>query len=123
VEHLFCDPEEKDRERLCIPYFADIRDSVKAKYGAVDNYLFDDALRKKIFEETVAEARSYWSVREEFWLEKILPWIGENILFICGHEHAKRFEKLVRSRGYDSALVDEYWKRELFSDYEKIWLR
>jgi len=116
IEHRFCDPVEADLRVLGIPYYAEVRERVKQKYG-VSGFILDPVLRKEIDCETAEITRSYWSLREEFWHARIEDRINLNILFICGHEHVKHFRALLRRRGHASKVVDPFWKKDIFSDY------
>jgi len=123
VDHIFCDPEEHERKVLGIPYYADVRECVKLKYGIKENFIFDNALRKKVHEETAAEVKKYWAVRERFWFDRIKERLAENILFLCGHEHVTSFRDYLEENGIEVCIVDEFWRREIFSDYGKLGLR
>ncbi|MFC1670006.1 hypothetical protein ACFL20_06395 [Spirochaetota bacterium] len=123
IEHMYCDPEEGDRKKLGIPYFAEIERKVKNKYNIRDKFIIDNSLRKKVYSETVKLSKTYWPIREIFWYEKILHMLNENILFICGHEHINSFGSLLSEKGYTTKIIDPFWKKSLFSDYGKLRLK
>lgn len=123
IDHIYCDPDEREREMLGIPYYADVRDMVKGKYGITEKFIADNEVRKRVELETADEVRRYWGVRERFWYERIKRRSHENILFLCGHEHVAGFSELLKNEGVDVAVVDEFWMRDLFSDYGKLGLR
>jgi len=117
IEHRYCDPGLKERKKLGIPFFADIKDMVRKKHNISEKFIFDTLLRKKIISETIKISRSYWKIREKFWLDKIRDRIDSEILFICGHEHPERFKKLLVENKYDCTIISEWWLGEIFSDY------
>ena len=122
VEHFFCDPGNDDRSRLGIPYFADIRNIIKEKYGIHEKFISDINIRKKIDRETIAESKKYWQIREEYWYNIISDMPRGNILFICGHEHVLRFKDLLRQNGRNAEVLETFWQIEVFSDYAKLGL-
>lgn len=123
VEHIYCDPDERERKILGIPYYADVKDMVKHRYGIKEKIIFDNKLRKIIEHEIHEEVRKYWHVRENFWLETIKGKVQKNILFLCGYEHVPGFSILLASKGIDCIVIDPYWRKDLFSDYSKLGLR
>jgi hypothetical protein len=120
VMHLFCDPGEDDRLFLGIPYFADIRNMVNEKYGISEKIILDRTLSKKINQEVSDESKKYWALREEFWYGKIADFNRDNILFVCGHEHALRFKELLDRTGRSAEVIEQFWRREIFSDYHTL---
>jgi hypothetical protein len=44
-------------------------------------------------------------LREKFWLNKISDKIYTNIIFICGTDHLKSFNKLLIDSGYESEIL------------------
>lgn len=122
IIHIYCDPDEHERQALGIPYHADIKDSIRRKYGTADRFIPDGELRNKIDAETVEEEKSHWEKRERFWLERLRPFLADDILFLCGHEHVTRFKTLLDSEKILNQILDEFWRRDLFSDYGKLGL-
>ncbi len=121
VEHRFCDPGSSERERLGIPYYSEIRDRVLESRGLErTDLVHDPSVGRSVEDECRGIARSYWKRREEFWLEKLSDVIGSPILFVCGHEHVKGFEKILEGRGIRSLVVDPFWNREQFTDYQSM---
>jgi len=121
VEHRFCDPGSAERERLGIPYYSEIRDRVLESRGLQrTDLVHDPSVGRRVEDECRAIDRSYWKRREEFWLEKLSDVIGSPILFVCGHEHVKGFEKILEKRGIRSLVVDPFWNREQFTDYQSM---
>lgn len=123
IEHMYCDPDEGEREMLGIPYYADVRDVVKERRGISDRIIFDNDLRRSIERETSEEVKRHWKVRENFWYERIKDRVPENILFLCGHEHVAGFSSMLKEKGIDVSVIDEFWQRSLFSDYGRLGLR
>lgn len=122
ILHLYCDPDARERQKLNIPYHADIKDGIRRKYDVTDKHIFDDALRRKIDMETIAEEKSHWEKRERFWLDRLRPFLSSDILFLCGHEHVMRFKTLLESENTAVSVLDEFWRRDLFSDYRRLGL-
>lgn len=122
IIHIYCDPDESEREMLRIPYFADIKESVKKRLNINQKFITDYRLRKLVDAETSAEVKKYWDVREKFWFERIKGSLSENILFLCGHEHVVRFLNLLHENSVDALIIDQFWRRDLFSDYSRIGL-
>jgi hypothetical protein len=120
IPHLYCDLEEADMNTLGIPYFADILETVHNKLGLIESFILDDTLRSRVRAEAIRVSKSYWHAREAFWYDKLLPFIGANILFICGHEHAHRFQSLLHSKGVSCKVLDGFWRSDLFRDYANI---
>ncbi|MBN2159989.1 MAG: hypothetical protein JW807_11390 [Spirochaetes bacterium] len=120
IEHRYCDPSEADLRKLGIPYYAEVRDRVKRDRGITAAFILDDALRKDVERETREIVRSHWSARERFWHKRIFDRIDSPVLFICGHEHAVSFQKLLIEQGHHAEVIEPFWKRELFVDYSKI---
>ena len=72
VRHRFCDPEEPDRVRLEIPYFADIKNLVREKYNIHERSLDNYTRASQIRSEASLISKQYWALREEFWFKRIL---------------------------------------------------
>ena len=119
IDHIYCDPEEAERDKLGIPYYADVRERVMAGLGMSGGFIFDDEKRKMVELETAAEVKKFWHIRESFWLERIRARLCENILFICGHEHVERFRTLLEREGVEVSVIDTFWRRGLFTGYWK----
>ena len=122
IEHRFCDPEEEDLRRLGIPYFAEIRDEVMKRRGITTSFILDNELRRSVRMETEQIVRSFWPIREQYWYERIRDALTHPLLFICGHEHVEGFSRLLESRGHGCIILSEWWRSELFSNYELIGL-
>jgi hypothetical protein len=120
IEHRYCDPEEKELAEMGIPCYFDVMQNVKNRYSIAGTFILDDALREKVKRETADRIRMYWALREEYWYKRIHDIIDLPILFICGHEHVFRFQSLLIGKGHRCAIIDPFWKKELFSDYGNI---
>jgi len=116
IDHCFCDPDEDDRKRLGIPYYADIRDDVRKKYGIIEGFPPENKLRKRVKGETNEISKKYWGLRELFWFNRISRRIGDGVLFICGHEHVERFKLLVKRHDYSCRILNYFWQKHIFSD-------
>ncbi len=116
VFHRYCDPEENDRIKIGIPYYAEIRDQVKKKYKILQEFILDDSLRATVKRETMELSKQYWSRREEFWLQCIIDYTDMNVLFVCGHDHVDRFRTLIIKKGIQSSIIDPFWKGDIFNN-------
>ncbi|HNW28506.1 MAG TPA: hypothetical protein PKN50_08525 [Spirochaetota bacterium] len=122
IEHRYCDPGSEQLAELGIPFFGDLREAARIKLQAPVSYILDNALRKKVIACASEMARTYWHIREQYWLDRIMDILDLNILFICGHEHADRFKGLLVEHGHGCAMVERFWKKEVFSDYGSLGL-
>ena len=123
IEHIYCDPDSMERYKLGIPYYADIKDSVMLRYNTKDTISLNAAEKKEFNAAVKNEVMKYWGIRENFWYERLKNRLDKKILFLCGHEHVDRFRELIENNGKQCVIIDKYWKREIFSNYEKINLR
>jgi hypothetical protein len=123
TSHLYCDPDAAEREALGIAYYADVMDMVKERHGISEKFIMDMELRRVVEQETALEVKKFWPVRERFWLNKLKGRLDENILFLCGHEHVRGFSELLRGEGVSAAVIEEFWRGDIFSDYDKLGLR
>ncbi len=122
ISHRFCDPEENDLRRMGIPCFAEIIDRVKNERGIDTPFILNDTLREAVREDAAAVSKKYWHLREAFWYDRIAGDIDSNILFICGHEHAERFQTIIRAHGKTCHILNNFWCEEIFRDYSNIFL-
>ncbi len=122
IKHRYCDPEEKERKELGIPYYFDVMETVKRKYNIQEKLIIDNDLRKRIEDETGSIVKSFWDIRERFWVDKIKDIIDENIIFICGHEHAERLSKHLNDLGRTNVIIDPFWRKDIFGNYNNIGL-
>jgi hypothetical protein len=101
IIHIFCDPDSKERARLGIPSFENI--SEKLRIGKVFTAEQDYKLKM--------EERRYWSIREDYWIEKIFSESFQNCLVVCGSEHiAGLNEKLsISTRNLSFEVITEKW--------------
>ncbi len=122
IEHRYCDPGWKEFAELDIPSFGDLLEEARKKFNASPSYILDNVFRKKVADYAAKRARSYWHIRERYWLDQLRDILNLNILFICGHEHVKRFSSLLVENGYKCAIIDRFWMKELFADYSNLGL-
>lgn len=123
ISHLYCDPDASEREALGIPYYADVMDMVKERHSVREKFIMDRGLREEVERETALEVKKFWPVRERFWLNKLKRRLDENILFLCGHEHVSGFSALLSEEGIPAAVIENFWRGDIFSDYGKLGLR
>ena len=53
--------------------------------------------------------KKQWHIRENFWLEKLPPHFSDNVLFVCGANHANRFSNLLKSKGIETQVICKGW--------------
>jgi hypothetical protein len=96
VCHQYCDPDKEQRSALGLRH----NNIIKA-----DGWLYDWSQEK-----IEQEIKTSHSVRERYWLEKLLNLDRWPVLFVCGACHVKSFRDLAEARGLsvDIALFD--WK-------------
>jgi len=54
--------------------------------------------------------KKQWHIRENFWLQKLQPHLSDNVLFVCGANHANRFSKLLKTKGIKNRVLCTSWK-------------
>jgi hypothetical protein len=73
-----------------------------------------------MIQETSDIIRIYWLIREDYWYKRLSDIIELPILFICGHEHVSRFHSLLIGKGHQSTIIDLFWRKDVFRDYENL---
>lgn len=99
IAHVFCDPDSAQRKILGIPSEREIREHL-----GLGRVLDHDAVR--LVDE---ESQKHWSVREELWLNCMSSRLQNNILFVCGESHVRRFADLVLQHGHQVQILIENW--------------
>jgi len=102
IKHLFCDPDEADRERRGIQSRQELADSI----GAGGH--FRTAAQAATICRLIRE-RS-WPIREDFWLEKLQQTDFSHCAFILGANHVVSFKKLLTSNGFDARVESGDWE-------------
>lgn len=92
IEHKFCDPDTEERTKIGYPTIKQIKEELNLpKPKSVAEHKLQESLIKE-------KEKSYFPIRERFWLEKIKDRLKENILFICGDDHIESFSILLKSK-------------------------
>jgi len=99
LPHLYCDPNLKERNTLGIKSETEIRD--KLGYGKCLNVEQDNEVQSRI--------ASYFDLREDFWLKRILHSNRNQCLFIFGTSHFDSFSKLLQSKNIESIEITRNW--------------
>jgi len=81
IEHIFCDPNLREREDLSIP---------APPCTSEQN-------RKSDFQK-----------RERFWLNKIIHLKDKAAVFICGRNHVESFRQLLEGNGFKVTVLRKY---------------
>lgn len=97
IEHMYCDPDGKERKIIGIPNQAEI----KSQLNITGLVLEGDSNHGLI----IAEAKKYYSIREKFWLDKIKGKLKHNMIFVCGSDHLVNFRKLLSINGYQAKIL------------------
>ncbi len=99
LKHIFADPDRDERLKLGINKS---RQNIAIELGIFKK---DENYSKEEQSKINLSMRPYDKLREEEWLERILPAININTVFICGHGHVGYFSDLLRERGVDYKLL------------------
>lgn len=92
VPYKMCDPNNAERDRLRL------EDPTLLKIKRMNKELTDDEWAR-LNEEN-------YRCRERFWLERIPSIYVDPMLFVCGIEHLKDFQRLLQCNGYDCKVLD-----------------
>ncbi len=120
IHHLYCDPDAGERARLGIPCFADLRELAARILGVPRNGPQDPHSVKKVAGAASDLDRSFWAIRERFWLRRLSGCGPTVALFICGHEHVSRFAELATEGGYAIRVENPFWREDIFRDYSRL---
>jgi len=98
LQHIYCDPNSRERNELGIPTEAEIwiqaKIELSVQYIKKENFAYCDQLAAK-----------YHLIREKFWLKKLERQRGENVIFICGHDHIDSFSTMLTKNGWEVETV------------------
>ncbi len=91
IKHCFCDPDEKTRNIIGYPTQVKLRNmfGFKSAIEGTEEY----NTRKKY-------EKSFFHIREKYWLEQINNLYVHNIIFICGFDHLENFKSILFRNGY-----------------------
>jgi len=101
INHLFCDPNEQERQKLGIPASTDLRQRLKLLKPLT---IADIRANERKLEE---ERKKYHGIREKFWLKKIIGSSATNIIFVCGIDHLPSFENLLNQNSIEVLVAKE----------------
>ena len=91
VKHEFCDPDTDMRIRIRYP----TKEQMIKKFGLKSSLEGTSEYKKrKEYEKT------FWPVREKYWLDKIQNTNARNIIFLCGSSHFQSFKSLLTENKY-----------------------
>jgi len=96
IQHKFCDPNSD--ERHAIGY----RDYVSIFMG-LNEELSEEERRRKA---RAIEICRYFPLREEFWLEQLKEFHGEDGVFICGDGHIEGFTRRLDANHISFAIAE-----------------
>ena len=93
--HLYCDPDNQLRNKLCIQGENDIR--------------LDGFFRSRSEEEINRTIEESHGRREQCWLDAILLLDRWPVLFVCGASHIDSFRARVTARGLSPTVLRADW--------------
>ena len=99
LRHIYCDPISSERTELGIPSQAELVERVKKELGV------KIIMGKESNDYYDRLAAQYHNIREKFWLTKLEPHKGENVLFICGSDHIDSFAAMLTKDGWEVETV------------------
>lgn len=99
LTHHYCDPNSYERNNLGIETDLEIR--TRLGYGKL--------LTADQNKQVELESIRYFSIREKFWLEKLLSFDCKKCLFVFGKAHFSSFSKLLLSSGILFEEIDKDW--------------
>lgn len=100
LQHIFCDPDLKERDALDIPREKEMLQTLGI--NSLRRTDEDDLKLKK-------EKEKYFSIREEFWFERITEVVGKNVLMIIGAEHINTFPLVLEKYGCEYQILNRNW--------------
>jgi len=100
ITHSMCEPNTL--ERLRIGYI----DKSREEFILED----DTGCNEKINTAYSAFHQKQWHIRENFWFEKLRPYLNGSVLFVCGAQHVDRFSKLLQDKGFSNQVICNRWK-------------
>lgn len=92
---IYCDPNSSERRKLGIPSQAELVKQAKKELGV------KIIIGKESTDYYDRLAAQYHNIREKFWLTKLKPHKGENVLFLCGIEHVDSFTAMLIKDGWE----------------------
>jgi hypothetical protein len=99
ITHIFCDPNSDQRRELGIPNYEELKS--KLGYGRF--------LKPGQQTQVEVEERSYWPIREEFWLNRVFAITANKCLFVLGSSHVDSFSMLLSNRGFSIEIKNLNW--------------
>lgn len=96
---LYCDPISSERSALGIPSQKELVERAKKELGV------KFIIGKENTDYLNRLAAQYHIIREKFWLKKLQPHKGKNVLFICGSSHIDSFTAMLIKDGWEVETV------------------
>lgn len=93
--HRYCDPNEKERNKM------GIRDDSYIRTAGIMSHQSQESIEQ----EVLAERRK----REPYWIGQLLKLDAYPVLFVCGSWHVPSFSDLLRHSGAESIIVERDW--------------
>ncbi len=100
IAHLFCDPDEVERQRLGVLSDNELGQSLG--FGNIMN-----AEQAAIVEQ---KKREQWFIRERYWLEQLQRLHFSRCVFILGAQHVDSFAELLVSENFVVHIEHRDWE-------------
>lgn len=100
IMHLFCDPGLDERKKLGIL----TRKEIAAELG------YGRTLTSSQSAIIDAEERKFWSIREQYWLERLRDLSFSECAFIIGTQHIDSFSALLSAKRFKVHVVIKNWQ-------------
>jgi hypothetical protein len=97
LEHMFCDPSDREREEMGYKDRLDIGLDL-ARTANLSSVELDA-------KAGAIEIARYFPMRERFWFERLSGYHKKDVIFICGDYHVDRFAKLLDKAGITHKTV------------------
>ncbi|MAZ67631.1 hypothetical protein CL652_02580 [bacterium] len=100
ITHLYCEPTIQERKELEIPSYGQIKKTL----GLSPTIPIEEEIRM-----VSEKQKEYFAPRENFWLNKLTPFLSDTVLFVLGSKHMDSFSSLLEQKAIDYVRRVEYW--------------
>lgn len=99
LDHLFCDPDTRERSILGIPDYEQLKHRRGLKHVLGDNV--------SLLEQ---DERTYWPLREAEWLRRLQESESERIVLVVGPNHVQSFATALCNNSYEITIITDRWE-------------
>lgn len=100
VKHLYCDPDSGERRALGIKTGDDLTAHARAVAANTGEDWMDVHDR---------EVLGLFPAREAVWIERLKPYAGREVLFVCGADHSTTFKASLDAAGLAATIYCRDW--------------